>query len=275
MFLPLTTQEISQGTNMKLRKHICPVAVLVVALAILSVGSHALGQVLEPPFMAPTPPSLCYGVFYFQAGAKYRNVQGVSFTIEPSEDIQRVFSDNVVAPSLETGCQWSNYFDLFYGISWFNDSHSMALSTIEVDPISLENFQQNITISAEFTPIENRFGARSWAPLYGLGRWGMMLGTAVIPTHFKITGSTTDINLVSNNTPVGTVLLDQAADQDNWKTLYGVFIGSDLSLGNTGYFLIGSIDYMWTTSVNYDLNAVKASFSHSGWSAGLSGGIQF
>ena len=267
---------------MTLRKHICPVALLVVAVAFLSVGGHAFGQALQPPFMAPTPPSLCYGVFYFQAGAKYRNVQGVSFTIEPSEDIQRVFSDNVVAPSLETGYQWSNYFDLFYGISWFNDSHSMALSTIEFDPSisTVQNFMQDITISAEFTPIENRFGARSWAPLYGLGRWGMMLGTAVIPTHFKISGSTTDIGLGGFDPqgapiPPGAELLAAPAAQDNWKTLYGVFIGSDLLLGNTGYYLIGSIDYMWTTSVNYDFEAVKASFSHSGWSAGLSGGIQF
>ena len=67
---------------MKLRKHICPVALLVVALAFLSVGSHAVAQGLQPPFMAPTPPSLNYGVFYFQAGAKYRNLH--TFTMNVS-----------------------------------------------------------------------------------------------------------------------------------------------------------------------------------------------
>jgi hypothetical protein len=268
---------------MKLRKHTCTAVLLVVALALLPVGNNAFAQYLQPPFMAPTPPSLCYGVFYLDAGAQYRNLQGVSFTIEPSEDIQRVFNTNVVAPTIQTGYQWSNYFDLFYGISWFNASNSMALSTIVFDPsISpVQNFTQDITISAEFTPIENRFGARSWAPLWGMGRWGAFLGASVIPTHFKIAGSTTDIGLGNSDPnlpapiPPGAVLLAAPADQDNWKTLYGVFVGSDLSVGNTGYFLTGSIDYMWATSVNYDFEAVKASFSHSGWSAGLSFGFQF
>src|SRR5208283_2578455 len=71
----------SRILHMTLRKHICRVALLVVALAILSVGSHAFGQGLQPPFMAPTPPSLCYGVFYFQAGAKYRNVDTFRFDV--------------------------------------------------------------------------------------------------------------------------------------------------------------------------------------------------
>ncbi len=263
---------------MKLRKHICPVALLVVALAFLSVGSHASGQGLQPPFMAPTPPSLCYGAFYFQAGAKYRDIQGIAFTLEPSDDINRVFRANVVAPSFEWGYQYANYFDFFYGLSGFNVGNSMALSSIGFDPsISPDNFQQDITISAQFTPVENRFGARSWAPLYGLGRWGAFLGTSVIPTYFKISSSTTDIDLGAPDTGdgAGTILLAQTADRNDWNTLYGVFIGTDLSLGNTGYFLIGSLDYMWTTSINYELGALKTSFSHTGFTATMSAGIQF
>ena len=67
---------------MKLRKHICTAALLGVALAFISVGTTAVAQGLQPPFMAPTPPSLNYGVFYFQAGAKYRNLH--TFTMNVS-----------------------------------------------------------------------------------------------------------------------------------------------------------------------------------------------
>ncbi len=67
---------------MKLRKHICTAALLGVALAFISVGTTAVAQGLQPPFMAPTPPSLNYGVFYFSAGAKYRNLH--TFTMNVS-----------------------------------------------------------------------------------------------------------------------------------------------------------------------------------------------
>jgi hypothetical protein len=67
---------------MKLRKHICTAALLGVALAFISIGTTAVAQGLQPPFMAPTPPSLNYGVFYFSAGAKYRNLH--TFTMNVS-----------------------------------------------------------------------------------------------------------------------------------------------------------------------------------------------
>ncbi len=66
---------------MKLRKHICTAALLGVALAFISVGTTAVAQGLQPPFMAPTPPSLNYGVFYFQAGAKYRNLHTFTMNV--------------------------------------------------------------------------------------------------------------------------------------------------------------------------------------------------
>jgi hypothetical protein len=486
---------------MKLRKRICPVAVLVVALAFLAVGTNAVAQGLQPPFMAPTPPSLNYGVFYFQVGAKYRNVdqfrfdvaQGnipgtaafvvnlgvvpfgpstagsfgvgtgktgfdgvtapttwtydngaifgtptpagihttcqvlpnpgvdctatyapdvpfvysltqpelgrhlvvlptsdccsslpfpveigsfsivdpktqvnnlasisgttsVTFTSAPLNgtlaykidsvdimpDINRTFQGAVVCPSFEMGYQFSNFFDLFYGFSWFNLSNSMLLSgtvqqqglvgnvviqdtfpfmsddtsawpvfnfnssdtVVGTDPVHnyriatngpgngvlpnrqfivspvgaapIENILTNIANTAEFTALENRFGARSWAPLYGLGRLGATLGTAVIPTYYKLSGSTSFTASGSSGTILpGTVLAATTGSQENWKTLYGLFVGGDLSMGNTGYFLYASADYMWATNFSYELGAVKTTFNPGGFTAGLSGGIQF
>src|SRR5271157_3170755 len=66
---------------MKLRKHICTAALLGIALAFISVGTTAVAQGLQPSFMAPPPPSLTYGVFYFQAGAKYRSVDTFRFDV--------------------------------------------------------------------------------------------------------------------------------------------------------------------------------------------------
>ncbi len=472
---------------MKLRKHICPVALLVV-LAILSVGNHALGQVLEPPFMAPTPPSRCYGVLYFQAGAKYRNddtfrfdvagggntivvdpgtipfgpttagpfgaalqtplsqqfngtsapttwtydngqinsavtppgvvvvdsvgdvcsgtdtnwvysvlqpelgrytfvnsgavhvgcagltvpieigsfsivdpttqvnnlasfagtttvtftlalTDSLAFATNATPDINRVLNSSFWGPSFEFGYQSSNYFDVFYGFSWFNASNSMAISTTiqgqpslvtivdtfpfvssDTNPWPLHNFnssqdgsttniyqispnaplqgifptrqfstapdptlpvmniQENFSATAEFIPFENRFGARSWAPLWGLGRLGATLGTAIIPTYYKISSSTTYIaSGLSNDVTVapGTVLATQVGENKDWRTLYGLFVGGDLSMGNTGYFLYGSADYMWATGMSYELASVKTSFNPGGFTATMSAGIQF
>jgi hypothetical protein len=473
---------------MKLRKHICTAAVLVVALTFLSVGSNAFGQALQPPFMAPTPPSLNYGVFYFSAGAKYRNlhtftmnVSGgpstivvnpgtvpfgpttagdfgvgtgkpgflgggaltwlydngridatpnppgmhiisstgvdcsvtagldqvwsysviypelgryvttsntadsscagqaiplargsfviddpatqvnnlgsiagttkVQFTVALADSlsyranttaIERVFEGAVVGPSFEMGYQWSNYFDLFYGFSWFTISNSLSVSNViqgtgsrtsivdtfpflsdDTSPwpvfafrsstsvvgtepaqnyhiapnssanggilpnrqigtaadasIVAEDIQETITNTAEFTPLENRFGARSWAPLWGIGRIGAILGGAIIPTYYKITGSRTDVALGPDNGAVdpGTVLLAQTIENKEWRTLYGGFVGGDLLLGNTGYFLYGSADYMWANNLTYDLGTVTTIFNPGGFTAGMSAGIQF
>ena len=35
-----------------------------------------------------------------------------------------------MGPSLEMGYQWSNYFDVFYGFSWFTASNSMSVSSV-------------------------------------------------------------------------------------------------------------------------------------------------
>ncbi len=478
----------SRILHMKLRKHICTAALLGVALAFISVGTTAVAQGLQPPFMAPTPPSLTYGVFYFQAGAKYRNLhtftmnvsggpssivvstgtipfgpttagdfgvgtgkdgfKGTGFppltwtyqngsinttpappgvvvscvgpppgtcspadaafvyspiqpelgrfvfligglgtccdgTTAPGEigsfsivdpttqvdnlasiagttkvtftasipdslafttntgGLERVFEGAVVGPSLEMGYQWSNYFDFFYGISWFTASNSMSTtsviqgtgsrtaiidtfpflsddpsawpvfnfnssnSVVNGDPtfnyriapngpgqgifpnrqfaavpdatVPTEDIQETITNSAEFTPLENRFGARSWAPLWGLGRFGAILGGAIIPTYYKITGSRTDIALgpVDGAVPPGTVLAAPVFGNKEWRTLYGGFVGADLSLGNTGYFLYGSVDYMWANNLSVDLGSVTTIFNPGGFTAGLSAGVQF
>jgi hypothetical protein len=472
---------------MTIRKHICTAALVGMALAFLSVGTTAVAQGLQPPFMAPTPPSLNYGVFYFSAGAKYRNLHTftmnisggpstivvstgtipfgpttagdfgvgtgklgfdgttapttwtyqdgsinaipsppggvlsctgpppgncspadaafayspiqpelgrfvfliggtgtccdgtsapgeigsfsivdpttqvnnlasiagttkVTFTapipdslafITNSGGLERVFEGAVVGPSLEMGYQWSNYFDVFYGFSWFTASNSMSAtsviqgqgsrttitdtfpflsddtsawpvfnfnssnSVVGTDPthnyriapngpgqgilpnrqfsavadatVPTEDIQETITNSAEFTPLENRFGARSWAPLWGLGRLGAIVGGAIIPTYYKITGSRTDIALGPPNGAVdpGTVLVSEVIANKEWRTLYGGFVGGDLLLGNTGYFLYGSADYMWASGLSYDLGAVTTIFNPGGFTAGFSAGIQF
>jgi hypothetical protein len=81
-FLSQTAQETSQGLHMKLRNHICSVALLGVAFALLFAGSNALGQALQPPFMAPTPPSLNYGAFFLSAGVKFRSIRTFRITVD-------------------------------------------------------------------------------------------------------------------------------------------------------------------------------------------------
>ncbi len=103
------------------------------------------------------------------------------------------------------------------------------------------------------------------------------MGGAIIPTYFKITGSRTDIALGAFEVTVdpGTVLAAQFIENKEWRTLYGGFVGGDLLLGNTGYFLYGSADYMWANNLTYDLGTVTTIFNPGGFTAGLSAGIQF
>lgn len=477
---------------MKLRNHICLATLLGMALTFLCFGNSALGQSLQPPFMAPTPPSLTYGVFYFSAGAKYRNVDtfrmdvaggprtitvnpgtipfgptsagafgvgtgkdgflgaaggppftwtydngaifttpnpggivvqctnagppittstctpadapftysvttpllgrevvlitstnccngttvpaevgsfsivdprhqvdnpgsiagsttvtfslalsdSLGFLTDTTPDFNRVFQAAVVGPSLEMGYQFSNFFDLFTGFSWFNVSNSMVLSNVlqgqgtrttivdtfpflsddasawpifnfnssdtivggtanhfyQIAPngpgngvqptrqfsvgvdasIPPEGIQETISNTANFNTFETRFGARSWAPLWGLGRIGATLGTAIIPTWYKISGSRSYTALNTAGSVVqGQILFTDVSFQEDWRTLYGGFVGGDLSVGNTGYFLYGSADYMWANSLSYELGAVKTTFNPGGFTAGLSAGVQF
>ena len=69
--------------------------------------------------------------------------------------------------------------------------------------------------------------------------------------------------------------LAQVIENKEWRTLYGGFVGADLSLGNTGYFLYGSVDYMWANNLSYDLGTVTTIFNPGGFTAGLSAGVQF
>ncbi len=57
--------------------------------------------------------------------------------------------------------------------------------------VPVEIIQENITNSAEMNVIENRYGGRSWFPLYGMGRIGVTMGAAVIPVHYNISASRT------------------------------------------------------------------------------------
>jgi hypothetical protein len=267
----------------------------------------------------------------------------LAFVTNTTPDINRIVDAKVWGPTFEFGYQFSNYFDLFYGFSWFNVKNSIGLSntiqaqgarTTIVDtfpfvsddnapwPVALGAFQssqsintassstqnyhlatnspllgifptrqflsqadasipteiiqETISNNAEFTPLENRFGARSWAPLWGLGRIGATLGTAIIPTYFKITGSASYIASGSSGAVApGTVLSAQVLEHNDWRTLYGLFVGGDLALGNTGYFLYASADYMWATNLNYELGAVATTFNPGGFTAGLNAGVQF
>jgi hypothetical protein len=102
------------------------------------------------------------------------------------------------------------------------------------------------------------------------------VGGAIIPTYYKISGSRTDIALGGSDTvDPGTVLVAEVIENKEWRTLWGGFVGADLSLGNTGYFLYGSADYMWANNLSYQLGSVTTIFNPGGFTAGLSAGVQF
>lgn len=73
----------------------------------------------------------------------------------------------------------------------------------------------------------------------------------------------------------GQVLFAETATYDDWLPHYGLFVGGDLSIGGTGYYLNGSVDYTWANAQSYELIGIRTSFNPGGFTTGIAGGILF
>ncbi|MBI4965266.1 MAG: hypothetical protein HY913_18465 [Desulfomonile tiedjei] len=262
----------------------------------------------------------------------------LAFLVNTTPDINRQAGPKLWSPTFEAGYQLYNYFDIFYGFSWFNVDNSVGLSNVipgqvsrtliidtfpfvsdhdsawpvgsffssdniigdtpahiyQVTPnsplrgifpnrqfstqlddsIPAESIQETVSARADISVYETRIGGRSWVPLYGLGRIGVTLGTAFMPTYYKLIENRS-YTALGPNLPPGTPVFAISNEIKDWRAHYGAFVGSDLELGYGAAYVKGSVDYMWANALTYQLDAVNTSFNPGGMTLGINGGIHF
>jgi len=139
--------------------------------------------------------------------------------------------------------------------------------------VPAESIQETVSSRVDINVYETRLGGRSWVPLFGLGRLGVTFGGSFMPAYYKIAQNRNYVSL-GPNVP-GQVLFSVSNEFKDWRPHYGVFVGSDLELGNGIYYIQGSIDYTWVNNQTYTLDAVETSFNPGGMSVGAMAGLHF
>lgn len=281
---------------MKLPRLIAVAACLTIGLGVIFGASSALAQPapppflppmdqpyhMQPPFFAPKKCSLYGGLFYFNAGAKARRLLLVDVKIvetQPSGFDGLVFGlssqtlgNEAWGPAFEAGWQAGDFFDLFVGFSWYNITDPLARRLEAFDntgTLNLLDFDYRL----DFTVNEFRMGGRSWIPLYGIGRFGVTLGTifSVIPyeidvsrrVFFADTGDTRDF-IVGHQ-------------KDRWVH-FAFFGGVDLEAGFSIFFARAALEGSIGTSNRFQDNdrlSFETNVNVSALSLFLSGGIRF
>lgn len=260
---------------MKRRSHIYHVVVLLtLAFACLTFGSSAMAQEIpQSPFLAPTPPSLLWGRFWFQAGTKYRWIETFRFEFHPfnvggafsNNEILVVFDENIFTPYLETGYQHTNFFDIWFNFSYF-ELNKPVLKNL---PVTLPD--GTVTLGQVFNRFEANVyefgtGGRSWFPIWGFGRIGASLGVLLAPMPYRV--------FQSVNTPGVVVISNSQFDTFFWNTALMTRLDLEFDFA-CRFFVKGSIEYDWYFSTLKWGDNVNNTLNIGGRDFCLSAGIRF
>jgi hypothetical protein len=264
----------------------------------------------------------------------------IMWQIMAAEIADRETNEQIWGPTFELGFQWTNLFDLFYGLSWFDLDRSVATEFHSVanlwregfsdtfpfwgdngDGLMVGTFLSNLRpngsnvnrqilpnspgqigspyrtfftqVDPEGTAVrppvpvteavsahtsvrvyENRAGARSWTPLYGLGRFGVTAGPVMNAIYYNTSAISTTTFFIPNLPPgvVGPV----ATQKTEWLVSFGVFASVDIELTFNRYFLKTNMQY----SVSEEKQLVNApdlqtNLNLSGFSSIIAGGLHF
>jgi hypothetical protein len=253
----------------------------------------------------------------------------------------RGYSNKIWTPTIEVGFQAGNFFDFFYGFSWYSLGHGFGNTVTQPTPMSVrgfrdawpffsddvsgipgavfnssvsivggnelgninylihmdtagqngsfptrtffladypgggdENIQEVVFHRADLGIYENRFGARSWAPIFGLGRIGATAGLLVTPIHYQMS-TTTLVTSEGPNLPAGTVMYSSNIQNRDWWWNFGGFIGADIEIGLPRYYFSGSVEYSLCKREMFQQESVETFFNPGGFAATFGGGIRF
>ncbi len=252
----------------------------------------------------------------------------------------REFSAEVWTPAFEFGMMATDYFDVFYGFSFFNLSRNFlksqekdgvfyrriftdtfpfhssgegtvpALNSVGVvggqqdrnyylwpdgaaqgifpnrtfsDKVAYDEdyptarFKVDLTHRVDLETYENRFGFRSWFPVYGLGRVGFSMGTVLSCVYYRVTGARKAISIdaLGPDTPAGTVAGAEAHSLAEWWFNWGGFAGMDMSIEYRGFFGQASADWSLCEDESVQLMSVETEYNPGGFSVGFMGGVRF
>jgi len=246
------------------------------------------------------------------------------------------FNEQPWSPTFELGYQWGDYFDWFFGFSWFSMKHSFSkvFDTTAVTyrrvlhdtfPFTsdntaiwiLGNFTSDMQVGSEnnanqqilpdsggfigfprrtyterldpsvpplpvveyssgrtdLSVYEYKLGARSWTPLYGMGKFGFSIGPLMNLINYRASANESVTYFDSTGAIITTE--SYANINQNWKTTWGFFFGTDLEIVSNVYFVRGTV--LYSVQQQFELNAdpVETYINLGGISALLAGGLQF
>jgi hypothetical protein len=143
-------------------------------------------------------------------------------------------------------------------------------------------FQETMGQRADIDTYELRFGGRSWFPIWGIGRLGVVAGPLFNFINYRLAGSRYVVSISpppaagQPGLPPGTVIENVVGIVSDTQFKFGGFFGTDLEvyLGNRG-FLKASAEYAVSDKMRYQLLSIQTEFDPGGFNSYLAAGLSF
>ena len=120
---------------------------------------------------------------------------------------------------------------------------------------------------------EYKLGARSWTPLYGMGKFGFSIGPLMNLVNYRASSHEAVTFFDSEGQPITTV--SSSIKNQGWLTTWGFFFGTDLEIVSNVYFVRGTVLYSVQQQASVNADPVETVFNLNGLSALVAGGLQF
>ncbi|MFH1117618.1 MAG: hypothetical protein V1792_27175 [Pseudomonadota bacterium] len=220
-------------------------------------GVSASGQ---PPLMAPMRVNTYTQGFYADVAARWVTLMQVDLNVVAGDGgfsaEGRPLDNQSWGPAVEVGYMASHFFDVFSAFSWY-ELTSCGQTYGETDA-------ETLTFQLDLADYQFRVGARSWIPLYGMGRFGVNCGGVISVIPFDL-----DVGRAAGGLIMG------ASHADTW-TAFGGFAGIDTELNYGRTFAKARIEGTLVTGNQYEqLLGMAANVNTSGFSFSVGGGVRF
>ncbi len=138
---------------------------------------------------------------------------------------------------------------------------------------STDHVQESISQRVDFSVWENRFGGKSWVPLWGFGRFAVKAGGLLSPLRYELTGSR-HVESLGPNAP-GVVIDNSTVTLTGWRLNYGAFVGSELEIAYWGLLGKATVEYNVCKDESFTLLTTNTTFNPGGLGASFTGGLTF
>jgi hypothetical protein len=130
---------------------------------------------------------------------------------------------------------------------------------------------ETVVCRTDATVYENRFGLRSWTPLYGMGRFGVTLGPLVNFIYYRASQSAREA--YSGGV---THVDDKETLSQGWLVSYGIFTAADVEIDWNNYFLKTNAQYSLSEEKQlHNSDYTWTNLNVSGFSSIFAAGVRF